>query len=209
MRLVLLERGDIARAKRLLACAASMWNRDGKLYAVDPRTARETAYYEHSVKKYGQTPSESAFAYILYAIAEDNVLSRQGGAEHAGPAILHSPGGTGNRYLSETNQRLPVWPVEEEDVLLRALTEPFSASQTISAEVYVNGGAVRKAPMRAEVSPEGEPYWEANIGRFGYGDTVTYRFTVEDGSETSASEEFVFTVRAWKPLGPCAERTRR
>jgi alpha-D-xyloside xylohydrolase len=151
----------------------------------------------------------TALECILYLIAQLNIAEKEKheGARGNGVEIIHSPEGTGNRYITEPFQRIPVYPLENESVAVRMLTQPMSAAQTAYVECSVDGN-INKINMKLRTSGEGENYWEAEIGGFSFGERVEYRFIVEDGAEKAVSEQYGFTVRKWAPAGRVADIKR-
>lgn len=196
------ERGDMARAKRMLQYVDNLWERDGKLYEVDPTTSREDVFYDYYKDKQPHAP-ESFLSYILYAIASSNIALKEKGEVLTTEEvkILHSEEGTGNKYLREITERFPNYPVKEEQVILKMVTQPFNKLHKAYIQVSANGIVMDKIEMNMQTSSEGEKYWEGSIGHFESDDDVKYSFLVETENNQVASKDYSFTVREWKAIG--------
>lgn len=196
------ERGDVARAKSLLSKANESWIKHGELYNVDPETTREQTLFEYYVVNRPNGICECNLAYILYAIADQNIaLKERTDLNTNSVKINHNPEGTGNKYLVETMQRIPVNPLENETVLLRAEVQPLSMAQKVFVEYTISGLEKKDIDMKLETSEEAEQFYQASLGQFMFGDNVEYRFVVETiNQETVYSDYFQFTARRWIPL---------
>ncbi len=196
------ERGDMARAKRMLQYVDNLWERDGKLYEVDPTTSREDVFYDYYMDKQPHAP-ESLLSYILYAIASSNIALKEKGEVLTTEEvkILHSEEGTGNKYLREITERFPNYPVKEEQVILKMVTQPFNKLHKAYIQVSTNGTVMDKIEMNMQTSSEGEKYWEGSIGYFESDDDVRYSFLVETENNQVTSKDYSFTVREWKAIG--------
>lgn len=197
------ERGDVARAKSLLTKVDEAWNKHGVLYNIEAETACEQTFFEYDTKNTSNGIYECNLAYILYAIADQNIaLKEQTDMNTGSVQINHSPEGTGNKYLVETMQRIPVYPVENESVLVRAEIQPLSMVGKVYVVYTVNGIEKQKLEMKLQTSEEGEQFWETSLGLFTFGDDVEYSFIVETiNHETEYSDPYQFTARRWMPLG--------
>lgn len=195
------EKGDISRAKSLLSQVKSVWEKEGILNEVVVGTAREQVFYDVDIKK--SEVVQSSIAYIFYAMAELNIAEKESGQNTSGSAvqIIHNPEGTGNKYMCETIQRVPIYPEENESVFIRMITQPLHLVREAYLSYKVNGVAQSKLKMEFETSKDGERYWEANIGSFSYGETIQYYFCVVTEDEQMTSSSFGFTVRKWVPIG--------
>lgn len=196
------QRGDVAQAKALLAETDRRWTADGCLYEVNIDTAREKIFFGMDAQ-----PSESLMAYVLYALADLCISEKSAGLQQAGVTIRHNPEGTGNKYLTETMQRVPDYPLENEHVTIRMIAEPLNMVKTASVCVTANQ-TTRTIPMSLETSAEGERYWQADIGSFAFGQTVGYTITVDTGQQTVCSQSFSFAVRRWVSVGQAVSTHR-
>lgn len=197
------EKGDLAGARRLLGQVEEVWSRDGKLYVVDGSSAREKIYYDYYLEKSEGHIEESCLSYILYAIADQNIVSREqmGVSTAEGIVIQHNPKGQENRYLSENTERNPHDPVKNENVFLKMITQPFNISQKAFVQYSINGISQKSVEMQIVNSDGGEIYWEAGIGAFAYGEQVEYRFVVEADDTRASSGIYSFAVMDWKSAG--------
>lgn len=200
------ERGEIGRAKWLLEQVEAVWQRDGKLLELDLDSRKEELYYKYWCEKYGDSCLEKPFSYIIYAIARQNIVLKEQlyHSSDTGVQIIHSAAGTGNPYLFSVSERYPRYPEEDENVFLRAVTQPFREEQAVCAVYSINGGILKKTDMKIKTSTEGEKFWEADIGSFCCGDKVTYRFEVSEGLESVKSDTYCFVVRKWHTLSKLA-----
>lgn len=196
------ERGEIGRAKWLLKQVEDNWQRDGALNVLDLKSCKEQIYYEYWSQKDGLQGLEKPITYILYAIAGQNIATKEtaGFSGNSDVQIIHDAVGTGNPYIFSVSERFPRHPEENENVLLKAVTQPFKETQTVYALVSVNGDSIKKAEMKVENSSDGEKYWEADIGSFNYSDNVEYQFLVIDDQIEVKSYKFSFAVRKWHAL---------
>ncbi|HHV98944.1 MAG TPA: hypothetical protein GXX36_05945 [Clostridiaceae bacterium] len=196
------ERGDIARAKWLLEQVEAVWNRDGKLFELDLRSYKEELYFSYWSEMQDNKCLEKPFTYIAYAIAQQNIKLKEQQGVDAGTdiQIIHNPLGTENKYIFSVIERFPRQPEEGENVILKAVTQPFDEEQVVNAIYTVNGITQQKSRMRIKTSSEGEKYWETEIGSFNYCDRITYYFEVSDRQRTIKSNEYGFTVRKWHTL---------
>lgn len=195
------EKGDISRAKSLLAQVKSVWEKTGVLNEVVTGTAREQVFYDVDIKK--SEVSQSNIAYIFYAMAELNIAEKESGQNTSGDTvqIIHNPEGTGNKYMCETIQRVPVYPIENESVFIRMITQPLHLVKEVYLSYTVNGIEQSKIRMELETSNNDEQFWQANIGNLRFAETVKYCFEVITQDETVASSSFDFIVRKWVPIG--------
>jgi len=196
------ERGDIGRAKWLLEQVEAVWQRDGKLYELDLGSYKEELYFNYWREVQDINCLEKPFTYIAYAIAQQNIRlkEQQGTNIGAGIQIIHNPLGTENKYIFSVIERFPRQPEEGENVILKAVTQPFDEEQVVNAVYTVNGGTQQKSRMRIKTSSEGEKYWETEIGSFSYKDRITYYFEVSDRQKIIRSGEYSFAVRKWHTL---------
>lgn len=195
------EKGDISRAKSLLSQVKSVWEKEGVLKEVVVDTAREQVFYDVDIKESEVEPSN--IAYIFYAMAELNIAEKENGqnASNYSVQIIHNPEGTGNKYMCETIQRVPVYPVENESVFIRMITQPLHLVKEAYLKYMVNGVEQSKSKMELETSKDGEQFWQANIGNFNFAETIKYCFEVITEDNVITSSLFDFTVRNWVPIG--------
>ncbi|HEX7714834.1 MAG TPA: hypothetical protein VF531_12540, partial [Bacillota bacterium] len=137
------ERGNIARAKSLLEEVEKIWNRDGKLYIVDRASAREPLYFDYDTEKSKGNMEESYLGYVLYAIAQLNIRSKEAMTIDSSESIkiIHMPKGTENPYLRETAARYPHHPEKDDIVVLKMITQPLILSQEAYVEYSLNGNS--------------------------------------------------------------------
>ena len=197
------ERGNIARAKSLLEEVEKIWNRDGKLYIVDRASAREPLYFDYDTEKSKGSMEESYLGYVLYAIAQLNIRSKEAMTIDSSESIkiIHMPKGTENPYLRETAARYPHHPEKDDIVVLKMITQPLILSQEAYVEYSLNGNSQKRITMEVETGAAGDRYWKAGIGPFDVGDHVEYRFIVKTDDTQVTSKAENFTVRAWQPVG--------
>ena len=197
------ERGEISRAKRLLEQVDELLVKDGRLNIVDLESSKENLYRDYFLACNGGNVDESYLSYVLYAIADNNINSKQRSSHESTESIktIHNPKGSENRYMNVNIGRCPYNPLSNDDVILKMITQPFDSNQKIRVEYSVNGNVLKNADMHLESSDEGEKYWEAGIGTFDFGDFVEYRFIVAADSVQTISETYSFSVMAWKPVG--------
>lgn len=197
------ERGDIARAKWLLDKVAAVWDRDGSLFEADSASRKEDIYYNYWVQKNGNI-KESYLSYILFAIADQNIeiKERQGAAAGTGKLlIIHNPSGLSNPYRAENYERYPGNPEVNDNVQLKAVTQPFDINQKVYVKYSVNNIEKEKLKMKLCVSQDGEKFWQADIGCFNFGDRVEYKFEVKYNSTVTKSILYAFDVRKWQSPG--------
>lgn len=196
------ERGDMASAKTLLQQVKEAWERDGKLFDVDTKTAKEEVYYNHYIES-DTSIKESFLSYSLYAIASLNISMKEQGESKESEVvkIRHSVEGSGNKYLREHTERFPNHPIKDEHVILKMVTQPFNRLQKAYVQYLVNGINQEKIEMTVESSSEGEKYFEVVIGHFDFDDHVKYHFIVETEKTQDTSKNFGFVVRGWQSIG--------
>jgi alpha-D-xyloside xylohydrolase len=195
------EKGEMARAKVLLAQVDRLLERDnGILYVVDSATAREPLYASYWTERSGEPPF-SPLAMILQSVAQHNIAAKQIGGQAAQRIhFQHEPIGTADPYYQYACERYPREPVSGDLVTVRAVTQPFRHDQEMTLNIRVNGGMAIALRMSTGNNAAGESYWEAPLGRFSFGDKVTYWFeAVDDGS---ISDLYTFRVRQWVSAGP-------
>jgi len=190
------QRGDVAQAKSLLLDVDKLWVKEGRLIEADTSSAKEHVFFRHQDEK----PEEHLLAYVLYALADLCVSEKAGSIQTAGVCISHNPEGTGNKYLRENMQRLPVYPLENENVQVRMIAEPLGLVKKAVVQLTVDGER-RKVMMQLHNSSQGERFFEADIGCFAYGQTVSYSFLVETDETPVLSDEYRFTARKWISAG--------
>lgn len=204
------ERGRLARAAKLLEAVRRQWERDGKLAEYDTESALVPLYARHDLELYGP-PREHELAYIVYEIARLN-LERKTASGAAGGGdlkIVHRPAGSRSPYIREPVERFPRDPEEGDAVTVKVRTEPHRPTQRVVVQLAADGDDWERAagiPMEAGVSDDGVPVWRAELGRFGFGERVAYRFVAADGRETAVSGPYTFRVRGWRALEPAALR---
>ncbi len=196
------EKGDIARAKKLLNSVENTWNKFGKLMVVDPSTALEDIYYQYDMENHNEEIEESYLSYILYGIARTNIGLKEkiGIRSDESICFIHNGAGNGNPYKKENTVRIPANPVKGEQVVVRMITQPFNQGQKAYIDYRRNDGGFERVAMKVEDSHDGERYWTVNLPDFEFGDLVEYRFVVEDGEIMAESESYQFDVRDWMPV---------
>ncbi len=190
------QRGNVAQAKTLLLEVDKAWVKEGRLNEADTSTAKERVFFHHQQKQ----PDERLMAYVLYALADLCVCEKSDGTQTAGVRISHNPEGTGNKYLKESMQRLPVYPLENENVQLRMIAQPLSLVKNAYVQLTLDS-EMMKVKMQLQTSTQGERFFEADIGCFAYGQTVSYAFLVESDEAPVFSDEYTFTARKWVSAG--------
>ncbi|MCX7710786.1 MAG: hypothetical protein N2484_13185 [Clostridia bacterium] len=197
------ERGEVAKAKRLLEQVESLWERDGIFWEVDCSSRREEIYYQYWLGKNHGQMKESHLSYILYAIARQNIDLKEYNSNgvNKGVEILHKPTGDSNPYTVLNCERIPRYPETEQNVFLRMMTQPCHSGQKAYIEYRFGGITEKRVPMHIAVSSEGEQYWQGELGSFAGTEEVKYRFVVEEDTARYISEQYGFTIRSWRPLG--------
>jgi len=204
------ERGQLARAAALLEVVRRQWERDGKLAEYDIESAAVPLYARHDLETSGP-PRESDLARIVYEITRINLERKaaSGGEAGRGLRIAHRPHGSRSPYIKEAVERFPRDPEEGDAVTVSVRTEPYRPSQQVVVQLAADGddweGAVN-IPMEAGISEDGVPVWRAELGRFGFGSRVAYRFAATDGQTKVVSETHSFRVRGWRALEPASLR---
>jgi alpha-glucosidase (family GH31 glycosyl hydrolase) len=189
-------KGDLARAKSLLAQVDALYERDGVLYEADTATAAEPLYLAYWQ---GLRPLEaSALSEIVYRLAQEQMLagaaaaaSADGSISGAAVKLLHRPTGYDDPYVILPNERFPRHPEAGDTVTVRLLTQPFHSGRRPQVLVAVNGRLLA-APiqMTVEKTSEGERCWAARLGSFETGDEVAYTFRVNGSGAETQSETY-------------------
>ncbi len=145
------ERGEMARAKKLLHRVLETWN-----------------------------DKVNCFSYILFAIAKRDIESKDYSRNHSQSIMLkHIPCGFQNPYRKESYERLPNYPVEGDEVVLNLVAEPIRDNQNAYANYRV-GDRENRIKMQLVRADGGEEHYTASIGAFNYRDIVEYYFTVDE-----------------------------
>ncbi len=195
------EKGDISKAKGLLNHIKNLYEKAGKLSELVPESHKEEILYRHWAVENGEIPEESPIVYILYAIAEQNILLKEKGAgQTAQTRIIHAAGGNGNPYLFEVTERYPRHPQAGDTVTVRAVTQPYSEGQKLNVIYYTDGLLRGKAEMKPVTTKKGEKIWETGIGSFNAYEKVSYRFELTEGSNETASHSYEFITQKWVKL---------
>lgn len=196
-------KGDLARAKSLLATVDKWYRTSGVLSEVELSTAKEELLLDHWRRSKPDGVPVSPLSYILYELACEILQSgeRASAQGASSTAFLHMPTGYDDPYVTQANERHPRHPEAGEAVLVRLSTQPFHAGMRMEAEVAAGDGeAVRRIPMQVETTAEGDKVWAARLGAFPAGAVVTYRFAHLEGETAQRSETYSFLVREWVPL---------
>ncbi|MED5019447.1 glycoside hydrolase family 31 protein [Paenibacillus chibensis] len=200
------EKGDLGKAKLLLKRASELKDAaGGEMPEVDEGTVSEPFYLERDKKLSGGAIPQSPLASALYDIAETVLAAAlEGDRSDASEAIVmkHVPTGTDDPYVYAPHERSPRYPEEGELVFVRMMTLPFRpASQQVRVEYTVNGESWNTAACSLATMQDGEQVWEAALGRFAFGEQVSYRFIVEEEGGSTGSDAFHFRVRGWRSAG--------
>jgi alpha-glucosidase (family GH31 glycosyl hydrolase) len=217
-------KGELGRAKSLLAHIDALCARDGALHEADAATAREPLYADYWRRELGGAPGVSLLAELLYGLAWDSVRAAavvsavgarraeeaagEGGAALTAGAkgaaavkLLHRPTGYDDPYVTMPNERFPRHPEAGEAIVVRLMTEPFQPGHRPDVIVSVNGIVQNEQVRMAEdKTAECESRWVARLGAFAGGDRVEYTFRVHAGEAEVRSETYRFDVREWRQL---------
>jgi alpha-glucosidase (family GH31 glycosyl hydrolase) len=197
------EKGEMAKAKQLLGYVEQLWNEAHELYDIIPNTYAEEIYYKYYLEQYNGSFKENYLSYVLYSIAQQSIDSNQHFAIADSSALMrfiHYPTGWDDPYFFENNERVPRYPEVGQEIILKMVTQPFEAEMRPFVELYLNGQLQPKVSMSLITSPDGERYWQAEIGSFYFGDDVVYKFVVDENDMYVQSTEYSFSVRRWQPL---------
>lgn len=195
------EKGDISKAKSLFNNIRSIYEKDGRLPELAPESHKEEILYRYWTGTKGEIPVESPLVYILYAIAQQNILLKEKGAgQTAQTRIIHAAGGNGNPYLFEVTERYPRHPQAGDTVTVRAVTQPYNEGQKLAVSYYSGGESRGKAQMKPVTTKSGEKIWETELGSFDACEKVSYRFELLEDSYETVSGSYEFVVQQWVKL---------
>ncbi|WP_313998179.1 TIM-barrel domain-containing protein [uncultured Paenibacillus sp.] len=195
-------KGEIGKAKSLLAHVEGLFRTDGSIGELDVSTAREPLFLSHWQSQ-SQAP-DSRLSVVLFELASASV--RSGGLLKAGAAadtvdLLHKPTGYDDPYVTLPYERLPREPEAGDTVFVRLLTRPFHPNQRVTVHVMADGAACAETiRMQAETTPDGDKVWAARLGVFEAGQEVRYEFRLEGDNGVQQSEPYRFLVRQWLPV---------
>lgn len=134
--------------------------------------------------------------------------------------IRHNPMGRGHRYRDSLDQRIPVHPVGDQTVELRALADPGLSSMVVEVARHqeavelvmtrLGGADARRtssgdadghlaAAAQAGEDAGGRTPWTVVIGPFASGEAVRYRFA--DRATGEQTPWWSFVVAAWTNAG--------
>lgn len=201
------EKGELGKAKRLLTqlerLRDQMSDNQSPLLDIHPDTSREALYKEAWLNRSQGQYHPGLLAVILHDLAVDALKERtesEGASNAAHVQIIHLPSGKDDPYVILPCERYPRHPKEGEAVSIHVQTEPMNPSQRVKLHWRVNDSAFTSAEMKYESSSDGEPCWEASLGRFRWGDNVEYYVTVESEEGITQSQNYSFEVLKWISL---------
>ncbi|WP_192929829.1 glycoside hydrolase family 31 protein [Alkaliphilus serpentinus] len=162
-----IEKGDLTRAKVLYNKAAELTASIGK----------------------------EALSTILMAIVEEVLYKKENISGDL--TIIHCPKGTSDPYYTSLHERSPRIPTDTEEVVINAEINPSFGEYTLQLEFSKNNQPPMEVKMIKEGTDAGGEYYRANIGRFDFGEKVTYKITAEGSGKLTSSEEFSFNTARW------------
>lgn len=191
-----IERGEAGRAKTLLAPWRKTWL-EGPTEAWLPEFDAKRALDSESLDIFCRNAANGVpcrpRATILLLLADQRLGMVESSSDSTGPLFLHEPAGNGNRYLVQTQGRIPTLPMDGEPVCLRLVVRPLPFGATLR----LHAAAQEKTIVKdlSPVSLDGaEGYHEAILEGLAAGTPVSYHFELAAQDQTWRSATWDFVV---------------